>query len=54
MNVIVNAVLIVIALILFCGVVGERDRERHKYITLAFVATVAALALMHLTIGMGL
>ena len=36
----VNILLGIVAGILFIGVVGEKDKEKHKNITTAFVATL--------------
>ena len=40
-----NILLGLIAFVLFMGVVGEKDAERHKKITMAFIATLAAIVL---------
>ena len=43
-----NIVLVVIAAILFLGVVGEKDKDKNRNLTQAFVATMAAIILVNI------
>ena len=43
-----NILLGIMAGILFLGVVGETDRQKHANITIAFVAVVIAIATMNI------
>lgn len=43
----INILLAVVALFLLLGIVGERDRERNRNITAAFVAVVALIAFLN-------
>lgn len=38
-----NILLAVVAAVLLLGVIGERDKEKHQNITIAFVAVVALI-----------
>lgn len=42
-----NILLGLIAFVLFLGTVGEKDSTRQKNITIAFVATMAAIVLIN-------
>ena len=43
-----NIVLVVIAAILFLGVVGEKDKDKNRNLTQAFIATMAAIILVNI------
>lgn len=47
MNIFLNILLGTIAFVLFTGTVGEKDNDRQRNITLAFVATLAAIVLIN-------
>lgn len=46
--IILNILLAIIAIILFFGVVAEKDAKKHTNITIAFVADMAAITLLNL------
>lgn len=42
-----NIMLAVFAVVLFVGVIGEKDTAKHKNITMGFVTTLAAIVLIN-------
>ena len=43
----INILLGVVAAVLLLGVLGEKDNQRHKSITIAFVAVIALIICMN-------
>ena len=48
MLIVMNIVLAVIAVVLFMGVVGEKDKDKNRNLTQAFIATMAAIILVNI------
>lgn len=42
-----NVLLGIAAGVLFLGVIGEKDKEKHRDVTLCFVATLATIVLIN-------